>query len=132
MKIAGRIFVFSAVMYYIAAIVYWWVAKEVIGTTVIGLTGGMATIVGFYMLFTQNRLGHQPEDAMDAEIHEADAEYGFFSPHSWWPLPVGLFAGVTALGLIFAAWLLVLGIVGLLAAVAGWLFEYYRGDHVTW
>ena len=132
MKIAGRIFIFSAVMYYIAAAVYWWVAAEVVGTTVIALTGGMATIVGFYMLFTQQRLGRQPEDVRDAEIHEADAEYGFFSPHSWWPLPVGLFSGVVSLGLVFAAWLLVLGVVGLLASVAGWLFEYYRGDHLTW
>ena len=32
-----------------------------------------------------------------------------------------------ALGFIFAAWLAVFGVMVLLVAVIGWLFEYYRG-----
>jgi hypothetical protein len=32
-----------------------------------------------------------------------------------------------ALGFIFAAWLVVLGVSVLMIAVIGWLFEYYRG-----
>jgi len=132
MKVTGLFFAWAAFAYYVVAGIYWWVAQEVIGTTVLALTGGLATIVGFYMLFTAKRIGELPEDSLLAEVHQADNEYGFFSPHSWWPLPVGLFAGVIALGIVFAAWLLVLGIVGLLVAVTGWLFEYYRGDHLTW
>lgn len=132
MKVTGLFFAWAAVAYYLVSGIYWWVSQEVIGTTVLALTGGLATIVGFYMLFTAKRIGDLPEDSLSAEVHMADNEYGFFSPHSWWPLPVGLFAGVIALGIVFAAWLLVLGIVGLLVAVTGWLFEYYRGDHLTW
>lgn len=132
MKVAGRFFAWSAALYYLVAAIYWFVSAEVIGTTVLALTGGLATIVGFYFLFTDKRIGTLPEDSPTAEVHHADSDYGFFSPHSWWPLPVGLFAGVIALGIVFAAWLLVLGIVGLLIAVTGWLFEYYRGDHLTW
>lgn len=132
MKVTGLFFAWAAFAYYVVAGIYWWVAQEVIGTTVLALTGGLATIVGFYMLFTAKRIGELPEDSLFAEVHQADNDYGFFSPHSWWPLPVGLFAGVIALGIVFAAWLLVLGIVGLLVAVTGWLFEYYRGDHLTW
>ena len=32
-----------------------------------------------------------------------------------------------ALGFIFAVWLAVLGVMVLLVAVIGWVFEYYRG-----
>jgi hypothetical protein len=32
------------------------------------------------------------------------------------------------LGLIFAVWLVVFGVVVLALALVGWLFEYYRGD----
>ncbi|MBT4949107.1 MAG: cytochrome c oxidase subunit 4, partial [Actinobacteria bacterium] len=31
-------------------------------------------------------------------------------------------------GLIFAVWLIVLGVAALMFAVIGWLFEYYRGE----
>lgn len=132
MKVTGRFFAIAAVLYYLVALIYWTVSHEIVGTTGLSLTGGLATIVGFYMLFTARRLGALPEDQPLAEVHDADNAYGFFSPHSWWPLPVGFFAAVIALGIVFAAWLLVAGILGLMLAVTGWLFEYYRGDHLTW
>jgi len=132
MRVTGLFFAWAAALYYAVATIYWFVAHEPVGTTAIALTGGLATIVGFYMLFTSKRVGALPEDQLLAEVEHADSEYGFFPPHSWWPLPVGLFAGVISMGLIFAAWLLVLGVVGLLISVTGWLFEYYRGDHLTW
>lgn len=132
MRVTGLFFAWAAALYYFVAGIYWVVAHEPVGTTALTLTGGLATIVGFYMIYTSKRTGDLPEDQLLAEVEHADADYGFFPPHSWWPLPVGLFAGVTALGLIFAAWLLVLGVVGLLVSVTGWLFEYYRGDHLTW
>ena len=35
---------------------------------------------------------------------------------------------MTALGLIFAVWVIVLGVTILMLALIGWMFEYYRGD----
>ena len=32
------------------------------------------------------------------------------------------------LGLIFAVWMIVLGVALLMLAIIGWMFEYYRGD----
>ena len=40
----------------------------------------------------------------------------------------GLGAFIIALGLIFAVWVIVLGVAALLLAIIGWLFEYYRGE----
>jgi hypothetical protein len=132
MKVTGLFFAWSAAIFYLIATIYHFVAHEVVGVTAIALTGGLCTIIAVYFLFTDKRIGAQPEDNINAEVHDADAEYGFFSPHSWWPLPVGFFAGVIAFGMVFAAWLVLLGVVGLLMSVGGWLFEYYRGDHLTW
>lgn len=132
MKVTGLFFAWSAAIFYLIAVIYHFVAAEVVGVTGLALTGGLCTIIAVYFLFTARRIGEQPEDRLDAEIDEADPEYGFFSPHSWWPLPVGFFAGVISFGFVFAAWLVVLGVVGLLLSVGGWLFEYYRGDHLTW
>jgi len=85
-------------------------------------------LVAFYVLYTSKRVYPRPEDRLDANIDEADPEYGFFSPHSWWPLVVGFATVLVVFGFIFAVWLLVLGVVSLLIALVGWLFEYYRGE----
>ncbi len=130
MKIEGGLFIGGAVFYAVIAWIYSAMSGDVIGTTVLTLTGGLAVIIGFYVLATGKRIGQRPEDRLDADIEEADAEYGFFSPHSWWPLPVAVGAWLTFLGLIFATWIVVLGITVLLIAVTGWLFEYQRGDFI--
>lgn len=130
MKIEGGLFIGGAVFYAVIAWIYSAMSGDVIGTTVLALTGGLSVIIGFYVLATGKRIGQRPEDRLDAEIEEADAEYGFFSPHSWWPLPVAVGAWLTFLGLIFATWIVVLGITVLLIAVTGWLFEYQRGDFI--
>ena len=132
MKITGLFFAWSAALFYLLATIYHFVAHEVVGVTGLALTGGLCTIIAVYFLLTAKRIGDQPEDSHTAEIHEADAEYGFFSPHSWWPLLVGFSAGMIAFGFVFAAWLVLLGVVAVLMSVGGWLFEYYRGDHLTW
>ncbi len=107
--------------------IYYFVSGDEIGTTALVMTGGLAFLVAFYVLYTNKRLDGLPEDRANAEIDEADPEYGFYSPHSWWPLPVGFAAMLIALGFIFGAWLVVLGVSVLMIAVIGWLFEYYRG-----
>lgn len=127
MKIGGWSFALGAIFFLVVGGIYFFVSRDEIGTTALVMTGGLAFLVAFYILYTNKRLDGLPEDRANAEIDEADPEYGFYSPHSWWPLPVGFAAMLIALGFIFAAWLAVLGIVVLMVAVIGWLFEYYRG-----
>lgn len=131
MKIEGIIFVLAAVFYILVGAVYWFLTYDSTGTTVLLLTGVLGFIVAFYVLYTAKRVYPRPEDRLDAEIDEADPEYGFFSPYSWWPIAVGFGAFVVAMGLVFAVWLLVLGVFLLLMSVVGWLFEYYRGNFAT-
>jgi hypothetical protein len=88
----------------------------------------MAFLISFYALYTSKRVYPRPEDRLDAEMDEADPEYGFYSPHSWWPLAVALSTVTVVLGLIFAVWLIVLGVAALVLGLVGLLFEYYRGE----
>ena len=89
MKIEGYIFAAGAVFYSIVAAAYWLIAEEIVGTTALALTAGLAFLIGFYVLFTSRRVGTRPEDDPRAVIEDAEPDYGFFSPHSWWPIAVG-------------------------------------------
>ena len=127
MKVEGGLFVGGAIFYFVVSTVYWFLTYEPVGTTALGLTGGLSFLIGFYVMFTGKRVGPRPEDRMDADITEADVDYGFFPPHSWWPLPMAASAAVVAVGLVIQPWLLALGAVALVMSIIGFVFEYYRG-----
>ena len=128
MKVEGWLFAAGVLFFTVVAIVYGVLSKEPAGTTALAFTGGLALLVGYYVLFTARRVGQRPEDRNDADIEEAAGEYGFFSPHSWWPLAVAFFAAVTFLGIVYGWWLFIIGVGGAALAVTGMVFEYHRGD----
>ncbi len=127
MKVEGYLFVGCAVFFTAADIVYWYFSKDPTGTTALALSVGLAFLIGFYVLFTGRRLPPRPEDNPQGEIADAAGEVGFFSPHSWWPLYVGLSAALASLGVAVGWWLFLMGALFTLLAVIGFVFEYYRG-----
>ncbi|MBT4949762.1 MAG: cytochrome c oxidase subunit 4 [Candidatus Nanopelagicales bacterium] len=128
MRIEGALFGMGFIFYAFLAGIYWYFSRDEVGTTALALTGALAFLISFYALYTSKRVYPRPEDRLDAQVDEADPEYGFYSPHSWWPLAVGVSVLALVFGLIFAVWLIVLGVAALMFAVIGWLFEYYRGE----
>ena len=129
MKTEGRIFAGLAIFFVIVATVYGVLSREVIGTTALILSGALALAIGFYSLRLSARLGPRPEDLPDAEISDGAGEFGFYSPHSWWPLPTAASAATIGLGFAFGWWLVVLGVFCLISCAVGFVFEYYRGYH---
>ena len=127
MKVEGWLFVGCAAFFAILDVIYWHYSKDPTGTTALALSVGLAFLTGFYLLFTGRRLPPRPEDRPDAEIAEGTGELGFFSPHSWWPFWVGLAAALTAVGFAVGWWLVLLGVVSVMFAAIGFVFEYYRG-----
>ena len=80
-------------------VVYWQVGGEAAGIACLALSSGLGAMIAFYVWFTQKRIGKVlPEDNTSAEIADGAGELGFYSPHSWWPLPVGFFAVLSGLG----------------------------------
>lgn len=127
MKVEGFLFIGVAAFFTAADIVYWYFSHDPTGTTALALAVGLSFLVGFYLLFTGRRLPQRPEDDPGGEISEGTGELGFFSPHSWWPLFVGLAAATAALGFAIGWWLFLIGLLSVLLAVIGFVYEYYRG-----
>ena len=74
MKAGWKLFAGLAVFYFIVGIIYWLVGGEAVGMTAIPLSGALAALVGYYLWFTNRRLGIQPEDKLDGEIEENAGE----------------------------------------------------------
>jgi MFS family permease len=128
MKVEGWLFAAGFFFFAIAAVIYGVLSEEPVGIVALAFTAGLAFLVGYYLLFTARRIDPRPEDSSTAEIEEGAGELGFYSPHSWWPLPVAFFAAVAFLGVVVGWWLFIIGAVGGALAVIGLVFEYYRGE----
>jgi len=128
-KVEGYLFIGCAFFFGASDIVYWYFSKDPTGTTALALAVLLAALIGYYTLFTGRRLPERPEDSPEGEIDEGVGELGFFSPHSWWPLFVGLGAALAAIGVAIGWWMFLIGMLATLLSVIGFVFEYYRGHY---
>ncbi len=130
MKIETYIFGVNAVFFVLVAPAYWFIAQDPTGTAALIMTALLASLVTFYLGFHASRMEPRPEDIQTAEIADGAGELGFFPPYSWWPLWLALACSLIVLGLAFQAWwMMVIGLGATSIATAGWVFEYYRGEH---
>jgi hypothetical protein len=127
MKASWKLFGGLSVFYFILTVAYWYVGGEPVGIIALFLSGALAGMVGFYVWFTQKRIGVTlPEDNLTAEISDGAGELGFYSPHSWWPLPVALASSALGLGLIIGWWLVLISLGALVVSVIGMVTEYEK------
>jgi hypothetical protein len=130
MKVEGLLLLGCALFFAVSDIIYWAFSHDPTGTTALALAVGLAFLSGFYVLFTGRRLPQiRPEDDHEAEIYQGTGELGFFSPSSWWPLFMGLAAATAALGVAVGWWLFLIGMLAVVFASVGFVFEYYRGHY---
>jgi hypothetical protein len=134
MKSEWRLFVGIAVFLGLCAPVYaLWSHYSLghvdwVGTVALIMSTLLCAMCGGYFYFVSRRIDLRPEDREDSEIADAAGEIGFFSPGSYWPFGIALFATIAGLGLVFwMIWLLVVGLIGVIAATCALLFEYYTG-----
>jgi heme A synthase len=127
MRVEGWLFVGCGIFLAGSDVVYWYLSYDPTGTTALALAVGLMLLVGFYVLFTGRRLPPRPEDNDIAEVADGAGEIGFFSPHSWWPLWLGLSGAVMFLGVAIGWWMVLIGLVAVIFATVGFVFEYYRG-----
>lgn len=129
MKASWKLFGGLSVFYLLMTVIYWQVGGEEVGIAGMLLSACLAGMVGFYVWFTQKRIGVTlPEDNLSAEIADGAGELGFYSPHSWWPLPVAMSACVFALGLIVGWWLSLIGLGALVISIIGMVTEYEKPE----
>jgi hypothetical protein len=130
-KIQGKMFLGFAVFILASAIVYGIWSKEPAGTTALFLAFALCTMIGFYLAFTARRADTGAMDREDADIADDAGELGFFSPHSWQPLALGIGGALAFMGIIFGWWLLYTSLPIILIGIYGWVFEYYHGENRT-
>jgi hypothetical protein len=129
MKIEGYLFLGCAGFFGLMDIIYWNFSHDPTGTTALALSVALAFLTGFYVLFTGRRLPKRPEDDLSGEIEQGTGELGFFSPHSWWPLFLGLSTATAAMGFAVGWWMFLMGALLTVFCAIGFVFEYYRGDY---
>lgn len=127
MKVSWQLFIGLALFYVLMTVIYWQVGGEPVGIGGMLLAAALAGMVGFYVWFTQRRIGQiLPEDNLTALISDGAGELGFYSPHSWWPLPVALSMCALALSLIIGWWLTVISLGALVISIIGMVTEYEK------
>ena len=127
MKVSWQLFIGLSVFYVLMTIIYWQIGGEPVGIGGMLLAAALAGMVGFYVWFTQRRIGQiLPEDNLTALISDGAGELGFYSPHSWWPLPVALSMCALTLSLIIGWWLTVISLGALVISIIGMVTEYEK------
>jgi hypothetical protein len=134
MKTEYKLFGIVTLFLFVACAVYaWWTdyesgAVEWVGVIALALSGLLCLMCGGYFWFVSRRIDLRPEDREDGEIADGAGEIGFFSPGSYYPFGLALAAITTGIGLVYMLWwLIAVGIIAVLIASAGLLFEYYTG-----
>lgn len=134
MRVNSVLFWILTVFFVVVAAIYgfWTVIDtgqlEWVGTIAIALSGILSGFIAFYLdrVFAAQG-GDLPEDRLDANIDDGDAELGFFSPWSWWPIMLAGALALFMLGLAVGFWISFIAVGILAISIVGWVYEYYRG-----
>jgi hypothetical protein len=101
---------------------------EWVGTLALALVAILAGLIAFYVSRVYKAQGGElPEDSQDANIEDGEAEQGFFSPWSWWPIVLGGGAALMFTGLAVGNWICFIAVPVVAIGVIGLIFEYQRG-----
>lgn len=134
MKTETKIFLGLALFCFVCTVLYYFFGRvdgglEWVGIVGFALGGLMSLQIGAFLAVTGRKMDPRPEDRGDSDIVEGAGDIGFFPPRSLWPFIAAVTAGLVFLGPVFGWWLTFLGGVFGAVAIAGWVYQYYRGDY---
>ena len=104
---------------------------EPVGITGLALSAFFFWFIAGYIHITEKNLPPAPEDDLRGNIEQVEGDYGFFSPHSWWPLFLAVPAALLFLGVAMGWWIFAVGVLLGIPALIGWTFEYFKGQHAN-
>ncbi|MDN5745079.1 MAG: cytochrome c oxidase subunit 4 [Nocardioidaceae bacterium] len=139
MKVETWVFTACAIFFALVSPAYWFITDssdrcgqdscaDWTGTSALIMTTLLTLMIALYLGLHASRMDARAEDRKDGEIADGAGELGFFPPYSWWPLWCAMTLGVIVFSLaVLAWWLFIIGLALGAIALAGWIFEYYRG-----
>ena len=102
---------------------------EWVGVVTLALVGALCSLITFYLYRLYRAQGGElPEDRPEALIDDGEAEQGFFSPWSWWPVALGGSVALMFLGLAIGNWICFIAVPLAAVSVVGLIYEYQRGN----
>jgi hypothetical protein len=124
MKHESYLFAGVSLFFLITATAYGWFSREPAGTVALLVSCLMAGVIAFFSMVNYRRKGLRPEDRPESEIRERAGAVGFFPPHSPYPVVTALGVTVLAIGVVYGAWLALIGLGVLGGGVFGLVFQY--------
>ncbi|MFJ9412988.1 MULTISPECIES: cytochrome c oxidase subunit 4 [unclassified Streptomyces] len=129
MKIETYLFGGVALFFAVTSFGYaWWSDREPAGTAALIFAFIMSSLVCFFFFMQHRRRGTRPEDHKDAEVQQRSGPLDFFPPHSGYPLLTAVGFTVAALGVVYGAWLFLIGVGLLGSGVFGFVFQFGERD----
>lgn len=130
MRVETKLFYYLLGFFVIVAAIYIYFTgfEEPVGAVGLVLTAMMCAMIGWYLGKTGRTVDARPDDNPEGEINEQTGPYGFFSPHSWWPLWLALSSAFVFLGVAIGWWMVIIAAPFMTLATVGWVFEYFRGE----
>lgn len=131
MKVEYKMFAVICLFFVAAGLIYGHFSKwdEPVGSVTLLLSAGLNALIAGFLWWTGRKIDLRPDDDPFGEQSDVEGDYGFFSPHSWWPLFLGASLAIVALGLAVGWWLVMLAVPFVALAAVGWVFEYFHGEN---
>ncbi len=129
MNVEWKLFAGGAAFAAVVSAIYWFVTSERAGTTMLLLSGAAMLMVAAYLVVVGSRSGRRPSDRPDADPaddveHGTDQSGGVYYPsRSVWPFVAASGSVVLGYGMVFGLGVGSLGLILLIAAVAGYAAE---------
>jgi hypothetical protein len=122
-KVERRLFTGAAIGQAAVGGLYWFVSAEHAGTVMLVYSGVAFLLVAGYLLAVGNRTGSRPSDRTDADPGDDTGDAQYYPSSSVWPFVAAGGAVVLGLGLVFGAGVGGLGVLLLVAGIAGYAAE---------
>ncbi|HET7397456.1 MAG TPA: cytochrome c oxidase subunit 4 [Intrasporangium sp.] len=131
MRVETKLFLYLLGFFVPVTLLYgfWSRWSEPIGVTALLLTTLLFLLTGFYLWRTGKELPARPEDNPQAEIAEAEGNYGYFVASSWTPLWLAASGACLFAGLAIGWWLFIIGAFFGVVALVLWVFESFSGEY---
>ncbi len=130
LRVEMGVFIIGVVFFLPVGVIYGITSRwEPVGTVSLLLLVGLYGLAGSYLWLVGRRVDPRPEDHPTMDVDEHAGEVGVFSPHSWWPLVLGVAVALVFAGIAVGWWMVGIGFAVGFIGLVGQTYEFSRGPH---